>query len=79
MLVHGVFDWDPEAIEKFEAPATRPSGFYCTRYILVRNVADATDRVLADVRSYYDDTTDWFVHDLLTLRLEIEDIESAPF
>ena len=79
LLVHGVLDWNPDAVEEWEIPATRPSGFYCTRYILVRNVDDATDRVLADVRSYYEDTTDWFVHDLLTLRLEIEEIRSAPF
>ncbi len=79
LLVHGVLDWAPDAIKKWEVPASRPSGFYCTRHTLARSAKDATKNVLADVRSYYEDTTDWFVRDLLTLSLEVEEITPAPF
>ncbi|QYU70320.1 hypothetical protein J4558_09470 [Leptolyngbya sp. 15MV] len=40
---------------------------------------DAIGKVLAEVRSYYEDTTDWFVHDLLDLRLQVDEIKIAPF
>ncbi|TNE27915.1 MAG: hypothetical protein EP350_10945 [Alphaproteobacteria bacterium] len=79
LLVHGVLDWLPEAVEKWEVPESRPSGFYCTRHTFARSADDATEKVLADVRSYYEDTTDWFAHDLLELRLEIDEIGFAPF
>lgn len=79
LLVHGVLDWSPQAIEKWQIPKTRPSGFYCHRHIFASSSDDAIGKVLADVRSYYEDTTDWFVNDLLELKLEVEEIKTAPF
>lgn len=79
LIVHGLLDWAPDAIKKWEVPASRPSRFYCTRHTFARSAEDATDKVFADVRSYYEDTTDWFVHNLLTLRLEVDEIKPAPF
>jgi len=79
LVLHGVLDWEPEAVKKWQVPASRPSGFYCTRYTLARSADEAVDRVLADVRSYYEDTTDWFLNNLLTLKLEVDEIRPAPF
>ena len=79
LLVHGVLDWSPQAIKKWQIPATRPSGFYCHRHVLASSSDEAISKVLTDVHSYYEDTTDWFVHDLLNLELEVEEIETAPF
>ena len=79
LLVHGALDWSPQAIEKWAIPDSRPSGFYCTRHVFARSAHTAVDMVLADVRSYYEDTTDWFINDLLDLRLEVDEIKPAPF
>ena len=79
MIVHGLLDWNPDAIGKWEVPASRSSGFFCTRHTFARSAEDATDKVFANVRSYYEDATDWFVHDLLMLRLEVDEIKPAPF
>ncbi|MXP45325.1 hypothetical protein [Allopontixanthobacter sediminis] len=79
LLVHGVLDWSARAVEKFQIPVTRPSGFYCHRHVFASSPDDAATKVLADVRSYYEDTTDWFVSDLLDLRLEVDEIKTAPF
>ena len=79
LLVHGKLDWSPEAVRKWHVPDTRPSGFYCTRFRFARSREEATAKVLEDVRTFYEQTTDWFVHDLLELGLEIEEISRAPF
>ena len=79
LLVHGVLDWAPDAIKKREISASRPSGFYCTRHTFARSAEDAIAKGLSEVRSHYEDTTDWFVRDLLSLRLEVDEIKHAPF
>jgi hypothetical protein len=79
LLVHGILDWSPGAIAKWQLPETRPSGFYCHRHVFASSSEDAIGKVLAAVRSYYEDTTDWFVNELLDLKLEVEEIREAPF
>jgi hypothetical protein len=79
LLVHGVLNWSPQAVEKWSIPETRPSGFYCTRHIFARSADEAAEKVVADVRSYYEDTTDWFTNQLLEMKLEVQDLNRAPF
>lgn len=77
--MHGVLDWSARAVEKFQIPVTRPSGFYCHRHVFASSPDHAASKVLVDVRSYYEDTTDWFVSDLVDFKLEVDEIKTAPF
>lgn len=79
LLVHGVLDWSAGAVEKWQIPETRPSGFYYHRHVFASSSDHAIGKVLVDMRFHYKDTTDWFINDLLDLILEVEEIKTAPF
>lgn len=79
LLVHGTLDWSPDAVAKWEIPETRPTDLYCRTYTFARSTKEASVKVLAETRSYYEETTDWFINDLLEMHLTVEEIKSAPF
>jgi hypothetical protein len=78
VLVHGGLEWvvDRSAADQFGA--MKPEGFYCHRYVLAANEAQAARRAFERVRANLDSQTGWLRQGLATVGLQAEKIEGAP-
>ncbi|SDD65276.1 hypothetical protein SAMN05444678_11834 [Sphingomonas sp. YR710] len=78
VLVHGRLQWaatDPAD----DTDQSRPRGFYCHRYVLAREVAEAESQAFSRVRSNFDKQFDWAREGRAMLNLEAEEVTVAPF
>ena len=77
VLVHGQLEWLVPLSE--EEGASQPSGFYCYRYVLAANQADAATRALQRVAHQFHKICDWVTTMNANLVLEADDVSEAAF
>lgn len=79
VLVHGKLNWCEEpAFAEADPDGTRPSGFYCHRYVLASGGDEAGEKALRRVHENLDAQTGWMRDGLATLDLEAEEVDQAP-
>lgn len=77
VLVHGMLDWVTDRSSADEFGSMKPDGFYCHRYVLAANEAQAVSRAFERVRANLDSQMGWFRDGLATVQLEAEELEPA--
>lgn len=77
VLVHGKLDWATESILSDEFGATKPTGFYCHRYVLALDKGEARATALRRVQRNFENQFSWLRDGLATVHLEAEEVDSA--
>ena len=78
VLVHGRFRLLAEPGPADDPALVTPAGFYCHRYVLAADEAQAAASALRRVRENLDRRIGWIRSGLATLELEAEEISVAP-
>lgn len=76
VLVHGVLHWSSDLVD---APAERPAGFYCHRYVLAGDEEQAIRLAFERVRTNLTAEALWIKVEESDLMLEAEEVRIAPF
>ena len=78
VLVHGRLDWLPARSASDEIGATKPTGFYCHRYVLARDNQSAAEIAFQRVKQNLDSQMGWIRDQLVTVELQAEEVAIAP-
>lgn len=78
VLVHGSLDWLGDRTAQDEMGSARPVGFYCHRYLLAADEAEATKTAFQRVLTNLDTKMGWVRDGLATVELEAEEVNPAP-
>jgi len=78
ILVHGKLQWATDRSVADEFGAMKPTGFYCHRYVLAADKAQAIARAFERVRANLDSQMGWLRDGLATVELEAQEVKPAP-
>lgn len=75
VLIHGKLDWNVAALSD---DFSQPRGFFCHRYVLASDEGSAAEVAFGRVRANLLGEGGWLSGDSATLRLEADEIRTAP-